>query len=79
MYSKIIDYGSPSFQDTLVIRESRKGDITPITNLMLAFEDTVCQRIYSQELNKICEIALYGEEGKQEEQKGKIEQSIGQL
>lgn len=43
VYSKMIDYGDPSFQDALVIRGGGKGDITPITNLMLAFEDAACQ------------------------------------
>ncbi len=65
VYSKMIDYGDPSFEDALAIRGSGKGDITPITNLMLAFEDAACQGIYTQELNKVCEIALYGEEAKE--------------
>lgn len=65
VYSKMIDYSTPSFQDALVIRGGGKGDITSIKNLMLAFEDAACQGIYTQELNKICEIALYGEEAKE--------------
>lgn len=65
VYSKRIDYSTPSFQDAIVIRGGGKGDITLIKNLMLAFEDAVCQGIFTQELNKICEIALYGEEAKE--------------
>lgn len=65
VYSKMIDYGDSSLQDALVIRGGGKGDITPITNLMLAFEEAACQGIYTQELNKICEIALYGKEAKE--------------
>ncbi len=39
VYSLMIDYDSPTFQDILISRGNGKGDITPITNLELAYKE----------------------------------------
>lgn len=60
-YSLMIDYNSPTFQEVLVSRGSGKGDITPITNLELAYKVARDRAISSPDLSKLCGIALYGD------------------
>ena len=60
-YSLMIDYDSPTFQDVLVSRGSRKDDITPIINLELAYKVASDRTISAPDLCKLCGIALYGD------------------
>lgn len=60
-YSLMIDYDSPTFQDVLISRGNGKGDITPITNLELAYKAAKDRTISAPDLCKLCGIALYGD------------------
>lgn len=60
-YSLMIDYDGLTFQDVLVGRGSGKGDITPITNLELAYKAARDRTISAPDLCKLCGIALYGD------------------
>lgn len=60
-YSLMIDYNSPTFQDVLISRGNGKGDITPITNLELAYKAAKDRTISAPDLCKLCGIALYGD------------------
>ncbi len=59
-YSLMIDYDSPSFQNVLVSRGSGKEDISPITNLEIAYKVARDKTISAPDLGKLCGIALYG-------------------
>ncbi len=59
-YSVKIDYKSSSFEDVLHCVGTGKGNIEAITNVTLAHEYAMSQRISNQSLDRICEIALYG-------------------
>lgn len=63
-YSVKIDYKTSSFEDILRSLGTGKGNIEAISNVVLAYEDAMCQRITNQSLSQICEIALYGAEAK---------------
>ena len=60
-YSLMIDYDSPTFQDVLVSRGSGKGDITPITNLELAYMVAKDKTISAPDLSELCRTVLYGD------------------
>ncbi len=60
-YSLMIDYDSLTFRDVLISRGSGKGDITPITNLELAYKVARDKTISVPDLSKLCGIALYGD------------------
>lgn len=57
----MIDYDSPTFQDVLISRGNGKGDITPITNLELAYKAAKDRTISAPDLCKLCGIELYGD------------------
>ena len=60
VYSRMIDYASPTFQEVLVSRGRGKGDITPIIDLELAYKMSENKKITAPNLSKLCGIALYG-------------------
>ena len=60
VYSRMIDYDSPTFQEVLVSRGRGKEDIIPITNLELAYKMSKNKKITAPNLSKLCGIALYG-------------------
>lgn len=60
-YSRMIDYDSPDFKEVLTSRGTGKGDITPITNLEMAYKAAEDMEINAPDLSRICGIALYGE------------------
>lgn len=60
-YSRMIDYNSPDFKEVLTSRGTGKGDITPITNLEIAYKAAEDMEINAPDLSRICGIALYGE------------------
>lgn len=60
VYSRMIDYESPTFQEVLVSRGRGKEDIIPITNLELAYKMSKNKKITAPNLSKLCGIALYG-------------------
>lgn len=59
-FSVKIDYKSPTFGDVLGSVGTGKGNVEAITNVALAYEDAMSQRITNQSLDQICETALYG-------------------
>ena len=61
VYSRMIDYDSPTFQEALVSRGRGKEDIIPITNLELAYKMSENKSITAPNLSKLCGIALYGD------------------
>lgn len=60
-YSRMIDYDSPDFKEVLTSRGTGKSDITPITNLEMAYRAAEVFEINAPDLSRICGIALYGE------------------
>lgn len=60
-YSHMIDYDGPDFKEILTIRGTGKGDITPITNLEMAFKAAKSMEVAAPDLSRICGIALNGE------------------
>lgn len=60
-YSRMIDYDSPDFKQVLTSRGTGKGDITPITNLEMAYRAAINMEIAVSDLSRICGIALYGD------------------
>lgn len=60
-YSRMIDYDGPDFKEILTIRSTGKGDITPITNLKMAYKVAKSKEVATPDLSRICGIALYGE------------------
>ena len=60
-YSRMIDYDSPDFKEVLTSRGTGKSDITPITNLEMAYKAAEVFEINAPDLSRICGIALYGE------------------
>lgn len=60
-YSYMIDYDDPDFEAVLTIRGTGKGDITPITNLEMAFKLAKSMEVATPDLSRICGIALNGE------------------
>lgn len=60
-YSRMIDYDSPDFKEVLTSRGTGKRDITPITNLEMAYKAAEFFEINAPDLSRICGIALYGE------------------
>ena len=60
-YSHMIDYDGPDFKEILTIRGTSTGDITPITNLEMAFKAAKSMEVAAPDLSRICGIALYGE------------------
>lgn len=60
-YSHMIDYDDPDFKEILTIRGSGKGDITPITNLEMAYKAAKSMEVAAPDLSRICGIALNGE------------------
>lgn len=60
VYSRMIDYDSPTFQEVLVSRGSGKEDIISITTLELAYKMSKNKKITAPNLSKLCGIALYG-------------------
>lgn len=63
-YSVKIDYKTSLFDDVLHSFGTGNGNIEAITNVVLAYEDTMNQQITNQTLSQVCEIALYGNEEK---------------
>ena len=57
-YSHMIDYDGPDFKEILTIRGTGKGDITPITNLEMAFKAAKSMEVAAPDLSRICGIAL---------------------
>ena len=60
-YSHMIDYDGPDFKEILTIRGTGKGDITPITNLEMAYKAAKSMEVAAPDLSRICGIALNGE------------------
>lgn len=60
-YSHMIDYDDPAFKEILTIRSTGKGDITPITNLEMAYKVAKSMEVAAPDLSRICGIALNGE------------------
>lgn len=60
-YSHMIDYDGPDFKEILTIRGTGKGDITPITNLEMAYKAAKSMEVAAPDLCRICGIALNGE------------------
>ena len=60
-YSHMIDYDGPDFKEILTIRGTGKGDITPITNLEMAYKTAKSMEVAAPDLSRICGIALNGE------------------
>lgn len=60
-YSRMIDYDDPDFKEILTIHGTGKGDITPITNLEMAYKATKNMEVAAPDLSRICSIALNGE------------------
>ena len=60
-YSHMIDYDGPDFKEVLTIRGTGKGDITPITNLEMAYKATKSMEVAAPDLSRICGIALNGD------------------
>ena len=60
-YSHMIDYDGPDFKEILTIRSTGKGDITPITNLEMAYKAAKSMEVAAPDLSRICGIALNGE------------------
>lgn len=60
VYSRMIDYGCPGFQETLASYGSGKGDITPIYYLESAYKAARHKMFSPANLSEICGIALYG-------------------
>lgn len=60
-YSHMIDYDDPNFKEILTIRGTGKGDITPITNLEMAYKAAKSMEVAAPDLSRICGIALNGE------------------
>lgn len=60
-YSRMIDYDDPDFKEILTIRGTGKGDITPITNLEMAYKAAKSMEVAAPDLSRICGIALNGE------------------
>lgn len=59
-YSRMIDYDSPDFKEALTSQGTRKGDITPVTNLEMAYKAAEGMKITAPDLSRISGIALYG-------------------
>lgn len=60
-YSYMIDYDDPNFEAVLTIRGTGKGDITPITNLEMAYKAAKNMEVVASDLSQICGTALNGE------------------
>ena len=60
-YSHMIDYDGPDFKEVLTIRGTGKGDITPITNLEMAYKAAKSMEVAAPDLSRICGIALNGD------------------
>ena len=60
-YSHMIEYDSPDFKEVLTSRGTGKGNITPITNLEVAYKAAANLEINAPDLSRICGIALNGE------------------
>lgn len=60
-YSHMIDYDGPDFKEILTIRGTGKGDITPITNLEMAYKTAKSMEVAAPDLSRICGITLNGE------------------
>ena len=60
-YSHMIDYDGPDFKEILTIRGTGKEDITPITNLEMAYKAAKSMEVAAPDLSRICGIALNGE------------------
>lgn len=60
-YSHMIEYDGPDFKEILTIRGTGKGDITPITNLEMAYKAAKSMEVAAPDLSRICGIALNGE------------------
>jgi len=60
-YSHMIDYYGLDFKEILTIRGPGKGDITPITNLEMAYKTAKSMEVAAPDLSRICGIALNGE------------------
>lgn len=60
-YSRMIDYDDTDFKKILTIHGTGKGDITPITNLEMAYKATKNMEVAAPDLSRICSIALNGE------------------
>lgn len=60
VYSRMIDYDSPTFQEVLVSRGRGKEDIISITTLELAYKMSKNKKITAPNLSKLCGIALDG-------------------
>ena len=59
-YSHMIDFDAPDFKEILTIRGTSKGDITPITNLEMAYKAAKSMEVAAPDLSRICGIALNG-------------------
>ena len=59
-YSHMIDFDAPDFKEILTIRGTSKGDITPITNLEMAYKAAKSMEVAAPDLSRICVIALNG-------------------
>lgn len=57
----MIDYDDPDFKEILTIHDTGKGDITPITNLEMAYKAIENMEVAAPDLSRICSIALNGE------------------
>ncbi len=61
IYSLMIDYDGPSFQDVLVSRGNDKGDIARIINLELAYKAAMDRTTSAPDLSELCGIVLCGD------------------
>lgn len=65
VYSLLIDYKSLEFEEALYNCGTEKGNVAPITNLVLAYEAATNRKLSTRELCRLSEIALYGSELKE--------------